>query len=97
MSYDPDVPDALLRGAGGRRLEPELRAAAAGLRARQMDLVNQTGPPLDTIRDDRATIRLGVLVALAQALMLAGRDRPGALSCCGSRRCCGSPADGRRG
>ncbi|MCA2216651.1 FtsX-like permease family protein [Jidongwangia harbinensis] len=71
VTYDADVPEALLRGARGEQLMPQLRTAAARLGARQMNLVNPTGPLLETIRGDRATIRLGVLVALVQVLLLA--------------------------
>jgi hypothetical protein len=86
LVYDIDVPENLLRGDGGYRLGPVLRAAEAEFLRRQMRLVNSTGPILGTIALDRGHIERGVVVALVQVLLLAwfaiglagrytGRDR----------------------
>jgi putative ABC transport system permease protein len=86
VSYDVQVPDALIRGAGGYRLGAELRAADLRLSQQQLRLVNATGPLLDTIARDRATIRRGLRVSTVQIVVLAwfaiglagrytGRDR----------------------
>ncbi|MFC3739368.1 FtsX-like permease family protein [Paractinoplanes deccanensis] len=88
LSYDLQVPDTLIRGDGGYRLGAVLRDADARLAVDDLRLVNLTGPLLDTIARNRAEIRLGVAVAMAQILVLAwfaiglagrytGRDRRG--------------------
>ena len=88
VTYDLAVPEELIRGDGGYRLGPVLREADIRLGAADLRLVNTTGPLLGTIAEDRSEIRLGVLVATLQTLVLTwvaiglagrytGRDRRG--------------------
>jgi putative ABC transport system permease protein len=88
VTYDFEVPDSLLRGDGGYRLGAVLRQADARLSASGLRLVNTTGPLLNAIAEDRSEIRLGVIVAMTQILVLTwfaiglagrytGRDRRG--------------------
>ena len=71
LSYDTEVPAALIRGARASSLSASLAAADARLDRQDMRLVNVTGELLDTIARDRATIRRGVLVATIEVLVLA--------------------------
>ncbi|MCO8273201.1 ABC transporter permease [Actinoplanes sp. TRM 88003] len=87
-TFDLILPDELLRGEGGFPLgavlrEAQYKAAASGLR-----LVNASGPLLAAIERDRTEIRLGVVLAMGQTLVLTwfaiglagrytGRDRRG--------------------
>lgn len=88
VTYDVGVPEVLLRGDNGYQLGPELNVADGRLGAAQLQLVNQTAPLLETIARDKSAIRLGVLVALGEVLVLGcfaiglagrytGRDRRG--------------------
>jgi hypothetical protein len=88
FAYDVGVPDALLRGDNGYDLAAVLREAGATFDTVQLRLVDPTGPLLAAIENDKSTIRLGVLVALGQVLVLGwfaiglagrytGRDRRG--------------------
>ncbi|MDY7090853.1 MAG: FtsX-like permease family protein, partial [Actinomycetota bacterium] len=88
VTFDLTVPDALLRGEDGFRLGPVLREAEASLAASGLRLVNATGPLLEAIERNRHEIRVGVVVAMAQTLVLTwfavglaghytGRDRRG--------------------
>lgn len=88
LSFDVLVPDALIRGDDGYDLDTVLRSADARMGAVNLRLVDSTGPILRTITRDRAEIRLGVLVATLQILVLTwfaiglagrytGRDRRG--------------------
>ena len=67
---DLEVPASLLRGDDGYNLSAVLRAAVPRLTAERISLSDQTGPLLDTVRRDRATILRGVLVALGQLIVL---------------------------
>lgn len=86
LVYDVIVPDPQLRGDNGYDLSGVLARANGELSAAGLDLVDPTGTILQTIARDRAAIRLGVLVALSEVLVLAwfaigltgrytGRDR----------------------
>ncbi|NMO51184.1 ABC transporter permease [Actinoplanes sp. TBRC 11911] len=86
VSFDVQVPDALIRGGGD--LATALRAADVRMGAAELRLVNPIGVLLAVIARDRAEIRTGVLVAMIQILVLAwfaiglagrytGRDRRG--------------------
>jgi putative ABC transport system permease protein len=86
LAYDIDVPEALLRGDGGYRLRPLLRAAEAEFLRRQIRLVDPTAQILATVGRDRDDIERGVVIVLIQVLLLAwfaiglagrytGRDR----------------------
>ncbi|MFF5296036.1 FtsX-like permease family protein [Paractinoplanes globisporus] len=80
------VPFPLLRGDNLYDLNGVLNAAAPRFAAAQLDLENPTGDLSDAVIADRRTVLTGVLVALAQLLVLAwfalamagrltGRDR----------------------
>lgn len=80
------VPLPLLRGDNLYDLNGVLNAAAPRFAAAQLDLGNPTGDLFDAVLADRVTVLTGVLVALAQLLLLAwfalglagrltGRDR----------------------
>ena len=88
VTFDLTVPDELLRGEEGFRLGPVLREAEARLGASGLRLVNATGPLVEAIDRNRQEIELGVVVAMAQTLVLTwfaiglaghytGRDRRG--------------------
>ncbi|HEY7273163.1 MAG TPA: ABC transporter permease [Actinoplanes sp.] len=65
------VPARLLRGDGGYDLNAVLNEAVPRLRDAGVTLANPTGPLLDAVRTDRASILRAVLVALAQLVVLA--------------------------
>jgi putative ABC transport system permease protein len=88
ITYDVQVPGALLRGDGGYDLATVLTTADARLGQAQLRLVDPSKPLLDSVAEDRATIQTGVTVALVQVLILTwfaiglagrytGRDRRG--------------------
>ncbi|MGK5678085.1 FtsX-like permease family protein [Actinoplanes sp. URMC 104] len=88
VTFDVTIPDSLLRGDGGYRLGPVLRQASAALGASGLRMVNSSSPLITAIARDRAEIRLGVVVALVQTVVLTwfaiglagrytGRDRRG--------------------
>ena len=88
LTYDVQVPEAMLRGDAGYDLGAVLKTADARLGQSELRLVNATGHLLDTIAADRSTIRVGVLVSMIQILILTwfaiglagrytGRDRRG--------------------
>jgi putative ABC transport system permease protein len=88
ITYDVQVPDALLRGDGGYHLSSVLAIADAKLGQAELRLVNTSGPLLSAVAQDRSTVRTGVTVALIQVLILTwfaiglagrytGRDRRG--------------------
>nr|WP_296070125.1 FtsX-like permease family protein [uncultured Actinoplanes sp.] len=88
VSLDVQVPDALLRGDGGYDLAGVLRELDVRMSAAELRLVDPTGRLLDMIARDRSEIRLGVLVAMLQILIVSwfaiglagrytGRDRRG--------------------
>ncbi|GIF22030.1 hypothetical protein BJ973_002357 [Actinoplanes tereljensis] len=80
------VPLALLRGDNNYDLNGVLNAAGPRFASAQLDLDNPTGELFDAVLADRRTVIVGVLVALAEVLILAwfalglagrltGRDR----------------------
>ncbi|GAA2639538.1 FtsX-like permease family protein [Paractinoplanes durhamensis] len=86
LSVATPVPLALLRGDNNYDLNGVLNAAGPRFAAAQLDLDNPTGELFDAVLADRRTVIVGVLVALAQVLVLAwfalglagrltGRDR----------------------
>jgi putative ABC transport system permease protein len=88
VTYDVQVPEALLRGDGGFELGPALDYADARLSQEQLHLVNSSGQLLTAVAKDRSTVRTTVTVSLVQVLILAwfaiglagrytGRDRRG--------------------
>ncbi|HEX8929101.1 MAG TPA: FtsX-like permease family protein, partial [Actinomycetota bacterium] len=88
VTFDLTIPEPLLRGDGGYRLGRVLRDASAALGASGLRLVNTTGPLLVAIDRDYEEIRLGVVIAMVQTLVLTwfaiglagrytGRDRRG--------------------
>ncbi|WP_250033332.1 FtsX-like permease family protein [Paractinoplanes maris] len=88
VTFDLTLPDELLRGDGGFRLGRVLRNAEARLATSGLRLVNPTAPLLVAIDRDRTEIRLGVVIAMVQTLVLTwfaiglagrytGRDRRG--------------------
>ncbi|MBM2621627.1 ABC transporter permease [Actinoplanes sp. LDG1-06] len=88
VAFDLTLPESLLRGDGGYRLGPALQEAQYRLAASGLRLVNSSGPLLTAINHDREEIRLGVVVAMLQTLVLTwfaiglagrytGRDRRG--------------------
>ncbi|WP_034215951.1 FtsX-like permease family protein [Actinoplanes subtropicus] len=88
VSYDVQVSDRLIRGDGGYDLAAVLRRAGHDLAQDSLRLVDNTGPLLRSVAEDRAAIRRGVLVAVLQVVVLAwfaiglaghytGRDRRG--------------------
>ena len=70
LAYDVGVPEALIRGDGGYDLTAVLRRAEDALDDAGLRLVNPTQPLLDTMARDRGIVRDGVLVALAQVVVL---------------------------
>ncbi|GAB2617521.1 hypothetical protein Aab01nite_30890 [Paractinoplanes abujensis] len=87
-TFDVTIPDELLRGDGGYRLGPVLRQAEYKLGASGLRVVNASGPLLTAIARDYDEIRLGVIIAMTQTLILTwfaigltgrytGRDRRG--------------------
>ncbi|MFI5936468.1 FtsX-like permease family protein [Actinoplanes sp. NPDC051494] len=88
LTYDVEVPEALIRGDGGYDLAGALQSAADVFDDADLRLVDPTGRLLETVAADRALVRDGVLVALGQVLVLSwfamglagrytGRDRRG--------------------
>ena len=88
ITYDVQVPDALLRGDGGYDLGSVLALADVKLGAASLRLVNTSGNLLKAVARDRSTVRTGVTVSLVQVLILTwfaiglagrytGRDRRG--------------------
>ncbi|MBL7254278.1 FtsX-like permease family protein [Paractinoplanes lichenicola] len=87
-TFDVTIPDELLRGDDGFRLGSVLRQAEYKLGASGLRVVNASGPLLTAIARDREEIRLGVVIAMTQTLVLTwfaiglagrytGRDRRG--------------------
>ncbi|SDT79033.1 ABC transporter permease [Actinoplanes derwentensis] len=70
MAYDVTVPDALLRGDGGRDLKAEIATADLRLGGAQMRLTTRAVPLIDAIARDRHTILNGILTAGTQLLIL---------------------------
>jgi hypothetical protein len=88
VSLDVPVPEALIRGDGGVDLADELGEADVRMNAAELLLVDPIDVLLGVIARDRSEIRVGVLVAMIQILVLAwfaiglagrytGRDRRG--------------------
>ncbi len=88
ITYDVQLPDALLRGDGGYDLSSVLKAADAKLGQAQLRLVDTTAVLLRAVDQDRSTVRTGVTISLVQVLILTwfaiglagrytGRDRRG--------------------
>jgi hypothetical protein len=86
VTYDVQVPEALLRGDGGYDLAATLDTAGIRLGREQLSLANSSGPLLTAVARDRSAVRTAVTVALVQVLILAwfaiglagrytGRDR----------------------
>jgi putative ABC transport system permease protein len=88
VTYDVQVPEALLRGDGGYDLNAALDEADARLGQSQLRLVVNSAPLLAAVAKDRSTVQTSVTVSLVQVLILAwfaiglagrytGRDRRG--------------------
>ncbi|WP_067503411.1 ABC transporter permease [Actinoplanes sp. TFC3] len=88
LTYDVTVPDELIRGDDGFDLAGEMSRAGRAFTDADLRLVDPTRPLLQTIASDRALVRRGMLIALAQVLVLSwfamglagrctGRDRRG--------------------
>lgn len=88
VTYDVQVPEALLRGDGDYDLGQALDLATAQLTQQQLNLVNSSAQLLTEVGHDRSTVRTSVTVSLIQVLILAwfaiglagrytGRDRRG--------------------
>ncbi|MBG0560196.1 FtsX-like permease family protein [Actinoplanes aureus] len=70
MAYDVVVPDAMLRGDGGRDFVAEIDAADLRLGQVQLRMGTQARPLHQAITNDRYTILTGVLTAGVQMLIL---------------------------